>query len=160
LQADGGTIRLQKQAGPYRVTVFTSPTPLRAGLVDVSLLVQDVVTGEYVPQVWAILRLTARKTRTLLEYPATAEASTNKLYIAADFRLPESGWWDVAIAIEGPQGSASLQFEVQAENALPRWQELWPWFGWPALVVGIFMVHRALVRRTRPPSVIHPTALN
>ena len=39
-------MRLSERAGGYRVTVFTDPTPLRAGPVDVSVFVQDADTGE------------------------------------------------------------------------------------------------------------------
>jgi hypothetical protein len=46
LRADGGAMRLSERAGGYRVTVFTDPTPLRAGPVDVSVFVQDADTGE------------------------------------------------------------------------------------------------------------------
>jgi hypothetical protein len=155
-RADGGAVRLSEQAGAYRVTVFTSPTPLRAGVVDFTVLVQDAATGECVPQALATLRLTARKTGAFLEQPATAEAATNKLCLAAVFRLPEPGWWDVDMAIEGAQGPARLRFGVQADEALPRWQELWPWFAWPALVVLIFSVHRALVRRAPRSKAAHP----
>jgi hypothetical protein len=129
--------------------VFTSPTPLRAGLVDFSVLVQDTATGECVPQARVTLRLTARETGEFLEHLATAEAATNKLFLAAVFRLPQPGWWDVDIAIEGPHGPASLRVAVHAEEALPHWQEFWPWFTWPAIVVLIFSAHRALMRRPR-----------
>jgi hypothetical protein len=128
-------------------------------LVDFTALVQDAATGECVSQARATLRLTARKTGAFLEHPATAEAATNKLYLAAVFELSEPGWWDVDIAIQGPQGPARVRFGVQADEALPRWQELWPWFAWPALIVSIFGGHRALVRRTRRSNAAHPRDL-
>ena len=159
LPADGGAVRAREQAGAYRVTVFTSPTPLRAGPVDVTVLVQNAATGECVPQARATLRLTARKTGTFLQQPATAETATNKLCLAAVFQLPEPGWWDVDIAIEGAQGPARVRFGVQADEVLPRWQELWPWFAWPALIVLIFSGHRGLVRRTRRSIGAHPSEM-
>jgi hypothetical protein len=124
--------------------------------VDVTVLVQDNATGECDPQARATLRLTARKTGTYLQQPATAEAATNKLCLAAVFQLPEPGWWDVDIAIEGAQGPARVRFGVQADEVLPRWQELWPWFAWPALIVLVFSVHRALGRRTPRLNAAHP----
>jgi hypothetical protein len=151
-RADGGTVRLRAQVGSYQVTVFTSPTPFRAGPVDVSVLVQDAANGECVPEARVSVRLTARGTGDVLEYPATAEAATNKLFHAAVFQLPELGWWDVEVAIEGPHGPALLRFEVQADGPLPRWLELWPWFTWPALAVAFFGLHQRLVRRRRPRS--------
>src|SRR5215469_9783232 len=83
VKADGGAVRLREQAGAYQVTVFTSPTPFRAGPVDVSVLVQDAATGECVPEARVSVRLTARGTGDMLEYPATREAATNKLFHAA-----------------------------------------------------------------------------
>ena len=146
VRADGGAVRWREQAGAYQVTVFTSPTPLRAGPVDVSMLVQDAA-GECVPQARVTVRLTARGTGEVLECPATAEAATNKLLRAAVFELPEPGWWDAEVAVEGPHGPALLRLSVQADERPPRWLELWPWFAWPALAVALFGLHRVLVRR-------------
>ena len=83
---------------------------------------------------------------------ATTEAATDKLFRAAEFQLLESGWWDVAVVVEGPHGPARVRFGVQAGEPLPRWLDLWPWFSWPALVVALFAVHRALVRRRATPA--------
>ncbi len=44
-RADGGAVRLRQRSGGYQIAVFTEPTPLRAGPVDVSVLVQDAETG-------------------------------------------------------------------------------------------------------------------
>jgi hypothetical protein len=151
-RADGGTVRLRQRAGGYQVAVFTLPTPFRAGPVDVSVLVQDAATGECVPAARVTVRLTARGTDDVLEYPATAEAATNKLFHAAVFQLPEPGWWDVEVAVEGPLGPAVVRFVVEADEPPPRWLEVWPWFAWPALAVAIFGVHRILVRRKSSPA--------
>ena len=147
LRADGGAVRLREQAGAYQVTVFTSPTPLRAGPVDVSVLVQAAATGECVPEARVTVRLTARGTGETLDYPATAEAATNKLLRAVAFELPEPGWWDAEVAVEGPLGPALLRFSVPADERPPRWREVWPWFAWPALAVAFFGLHQVLVRR-------------
>jgi hypothetical protein len=149
-RADGGAVRWREQAGAYQVTVFTAPTPFRAGPVDVSVLVLDAATGEHVPEARVHVRLTARGTGDVLEYPATAAAATNKLFHAAVFQLPEPGWWDVEVAVDGPRGPALLRFGVEAGEPPPRWLELWPWFAWPALAVALFGVHQALVRRRMP----------
>src|SRR5215472_1415481 len=41
LHADGGVVCLHATSGPFRVTVFTVPAALRAGPVDLSVLVED-----------------------------------------------------------------------------------------------------------------------
>ena len=149
-RADGGAVRLREQAGAYHVTVFTAPTPLRAGPVDVSVLVLDAATGEYVPEARVTVRPTARGTGAVLEYPATTEAATNGLFRAAVFDLPDAGWWDVEVIVEGPHGQARLRFGLEVDEALPRWLELWPWFTWPALAVALFGLHQVLVRSRTP----------
>jgi len=150
-RADGGAVRLRERVGGYQITVFTSPTPFRAGPVDISVLVQDAATEEYMPDARVTVRLTARGTGEVQECAATAEAATNKILRAAEFRLPEPGSWDVAVAVEGSDGPALVRFEVQAHEPPPRWLEMWPWIGWPALVVALFGVHRALVQRKALP---------
>ena len=53
----------------------------------------------------------------------------------------------VVVAIEGEQGPARARFEVEAAEAAPRWLALWPWFGWPVLMIVLFGIHQVLVRR-------------
>jgi hypothetical protein len=150
-RADGGAVRLCERAGDYQLAVFTRPTPFRAGPVDVSVLVQDAATGECVAQARVTLHLTARGSGQVLEYPATSGAASNKLFHEAAFELPEAGWWDVEVSVDGPHGPARARFEVEVGAAAPRWQELWPWFGWPAVAVALFGLHRVLAGRRRRP---------
>jgi hypothetical protein len=152
LQADGGAVRLRERAGSYEIAVFTSPTPFRAGPVDVSVLVLDAASGECVPEARVTVRLIGAGAGQVLEYPATVDAATNKLFHAAVFQLPESGWWDVEVAIDGSHGPARVRLEVEAGERPPRWLDLWPWFGWPAFAVALFGIHQVLVRRRVRPA--------
>src|SRR4051812_34239338 len=130
-RADGGTLCLLERANGYQVAVFTSPTPLRAGLVDVSVLVQDASTGEQGPTARVVVRLRrSGHAGPSLDYEATTEAATNKLFHAATFDLPEPGRWDVEVRIDGPFGPVRVRCEVEAAGPLPRWLEVWPWVGW------------------------------
>ena len=146
-RADGGAVRLRQRAGGYQIAVFTSPTPFRAGPVDVSVLVQDAETGECVPQAQVTVFLKATGDGRALECPATTAAATNRLFHAAVFELPEPGRWDVEVAVEGPHGRALLRFGIEADGPAPRWLEFWPWFTWPALVVALFSLHQVLFPR-------------
>jgi hypothetical protein len=152
VRADGGAVRLRAQAGAYQITAFTAPMPLCAGPVDVSVLVLDGATGEYVPEAGVTVRLTARGSGDVLEYPATTAAATNKLFYAAIFQLPAPGWWDVEVAVAGPHGPALVRFAMEADEPPPCWAELWPWFAWPALAVAFFILHQVLVRRRISPA--------
>jgi hypothetical protein len=146
-KADGGTVRLSEQKGNYRITVFTSPTPLRAGPVDISVLVQDNATGEVVPEVQVTIKAVQRGSGVTLRHPATTEAATNKLYYAANFDLPEPGWYSVEVSLDGVLGRAQVWFEVEAAEPLPSWLAMVPWVGWPVLAILLFGIHQVLVRR-------------
>ena len=151
-RADGGTIRLSQQQGGYRITVFTAPTPFRAGPVDISVLVQDAATGTPLPDVTVDVEVAPRgRLGEAVSIRATTEAATNKLFRAAVFELPEPGWWEVGVTVRGPKGTARVTCEAEAADALPRWLSLWPWVCWPALAVLLFCVHQWLVRRRAAP---------
>ncbi len=143
--ADGGSIRLSETKSGYRITVFTAPTPFRAGPVDISVLVQDSLTGEPMTGARVTIRM-SKLSQLPLEYPATAEAATNKLFRAAQFELPEPGRWDMQVQVEGSHGLAEIGGEVEAAKPLPRWREIWPWFGWPVLAIALFSIHQILKR--------------
>lgn len=148
LCADGGTVRLSDQRGDYRITVFTSPTPLRAGPIDISVFVQDLATGEPAAGTRVAVRATPRQpgTDTICQ-EATTAAATNKLYLAAVFDLTEPGWWDVHILIEGLPEPIEVSFTMEAGHPLPRLGEMAPWIAWPVLAIALFGVHQWLVRR-------------
>src|SRR5262249_8102949 len=143
----------------YRITVFTEPTPFRAGPVDVSVLVQDARTGQPVKEARVTVRAALRgRPGEAAVHPATVEAATNKLFRAACFEVPEPGWWEIEVAVEGERGPAQVSFEVEAAEPLPRWLSLWPWLGWPVLAIVLFAVHQVLVwRQGRARSAALPT---
>jgi hypothetical protein len=146
-RADGGTIRLSEQKGGYRITVFTSPTPLRAGPADISVLVQDAATGELASGVQVTIAARRRDSPGgALYHPATTEAATNKLYCAALFDLPEAGWYSLVVSIDGPLGEAEVHCDVEVAEPLPSWLTVWPWVGWPLLAILLFGIHQFLVR--------------
>jgi hypothetical protein len=154
--ADGGLLRLSAKKGGYQISVFTSPTPLRAGPVDISVLVQDSLTGEPMPGAQVALYMARRGQRARV-YRATQEAATNKLFRAVQFELPAPGHWEMEVQVEGPRGLAVMGGAVEAAKPLPRWREIWPWFGWPALVVALFVVHQVLESR-KATNAVRPVA--
>jgi hypothetical protein len=149
-RGDGGTLRLSERAGPYRVSVFTDPEPLRVGSADVSVLVQEAGSGA--PVADAVVRLTLRPAAgdgAVLSYTATAEQAVNKLLRAAAVEFPAAGPWRIAVDVEGPRGPARCAVEVHVATPLPRWRQMWPWFSWPAVPIVLFVLHQLLRQRGR-----------
>lgn len=133
---DGGLVRLHAGAGPYTVTVFSQPTPLRAGPVDLSVLVQERDGGT--PRLDAQVTLRLRQGDALLDVPATRAAATNKLLYAALFTLPAPGPWEVTVTVDG----APLAFTMQAgEAASPLWA-FWRYLALPFVALGLYALHQ------------------
>jgi hypothetical protein len=146
-RGDGGTVRMSGRVGSHEVTVFTSPTPVRVGPVDISVLIQDSASGEPVADERVRIEISPRdRSGPVLNQVATTETATNKLFYAARFELPEPGAWDVEVHIQESPGVAPLRFTLPVAPALPRWLSLWAWIAWPALAVLVYGVHRFLVR--------------
>src|SRR5260370_24925363 len=76
-RADGGTVRLSEQKGSYRITVFTAPTLVRAGPVDISVLVQDADTGQPASGVQVSIEVEWRDSPSVaIHYLPTTDAAT------------------------------------------------------------------------------------
>ena len=81
-------------------------------------LVLDAATGDPMTEVRVTVRMT-KSGRLDLEYPATTEAATNKLFRAARFKLPEPGRWQLQVEVGGLDGPAVIGGEVDAAEPLP-----------------------------------------
>jgi hypothetical protein len=145
--ADGGALRMSEQKDGYRISAFTTPTPVRAGPVDISVLVQEVATGE--PASGVEVSIKAQKHDghcSEICHPATTQAATNKLYFAATFDLPEPGWYSVDVSLIGAKGETHAGFDLEAAEPLPPGLTLLPWVGWPFLTISLFFIHQLLVK--------------
>lgn len=138
-RADGGTLQVSQSAGPYRVTVFTSPTPPRAGPVDVSVMVQDATTGQILADAQITITATEPVSGRVVRGQATTAAATNKLLQAATLELPTAGGWRIDIHVASSAGAGELEFALGVAPPLPRWVAMLPWFAWPLGVVVLFV---------------------
>jgi len=152
-RADGGSVLLSEITDHYRITVFSAPSPFRAGPVDISVFVQDGVTGQPVPQALVIVRMT-QMGQPALEYPATQDIATNKLLKAAEFELPTPGRWELEVQVEDGQGTALVACEVDAAERVPPWHSLWPWIAWPILPIALFSIHELSRRKAVRPAAV------
>jgi hypothetical protein len=148
-RGDGGTLRLSRRVGELQVSVFTSPTPLRAGPVDVSVLVQQAATGRTLLDVPVSVRVwPVGEPDRVQQAQANSASATNKLFQAALLELPAAGRYRVAVVVG--ESESPLEFEIEAGEPLPAWLDLALWIGWPFAVVLLYLVHQMLARYQRP----------
>lgn len=125
----GGTPRLTNEpAGPFRVYAWTEPEPFRAGEVHLSLAItvpNEEATNEpgtqaEVPVTDADVRVTytplgeTANEASPIVVEATPQTLLGNFYFEADTVLPNDGLWQIEIAVDGPQGNGSAQFQTVA----------------------------------------------
>lgn len=147
----GGTPQLTNaEAGPYWVSVWTQPEPLRVGQAHITVAVSepgDSPGGRREagsPILGALVQVEFkpldRKGETLAA-AATHEGAANKIFYEADLDLPATGRWQVAIGVEGPAGAGSASFDTDVS---PPSTFNWTWIGGLGLVVlaGVWLAQR------------------
>jgi hypothetical protein len=146
-QADGGTVCLRETSGPFLVTVFVSPYPLRVGPADISVLVQDQRTGGVVldPVIkLAIHPVLANGSHLLTQ--ARSELATNRLLHAARLDLPDPGRWVLNVSVSRGREETVLSTTLQVEPGTNRIAVVWPFLLFPPLAIGLFAIHQVLKR--------------
>lgn len=142
--ADGGLVRLSQVAGPYTITVSSAPTPLRAGPIDLSVLVQRRDGGA--PVLDAAVAVALRSGDAHIEQTATHAAATNKLLYAAPLLLPAAGRWAVAVTV----GGETIHFEMDAEPAASEALAFWVYLVLPFVAIAVFALHQWLIHQRGP----------
>ena len=144
--ADGGHVQLHQAAGPFVITVFTAPTPLHAGPVDVSVLVQDrgdgqpVLDGEVYVWLWRDGAMT-------VDGRATRAVAQNKLLYSTVVHVPEAGTWELEVTVTQGQDSASVRGQVSAAAPRPFVLAYWRSLSLPPVVATLFALHQWVKRR-------------
>lgn len=145
-EADGGVVRIHQKAGPFIVTVFSAPSPLRAGPVDISVLVQRGEDGQPVLKGEVFVRLRSAGGISVTKR-ATRDAAQNKLLYSAVMNLPEPGEWELEITVEQDKGTASVLGHMTAAAPRPFLLSYWGSLSLPPVIVALFALNQALKRR-------------
>jgi hypothetical protein len=156
--ADGGVVLAQQTSGPYRITLFGSPSPLRAGPADLSVFVQDLKTGEAVLTPKVDVQVQAASTdageawvppccsmtmgaRTIT---ATHDAAQNKLLYAANIVLPASGPHKILVRLDDVN---VISTSAEIARPLPPVAHYWSYLALPPLFIVGFALNQRLRRR-------------
>lgn len=158
--ANGGIVRISRApVGPWLVTVYSSPTPLRTGEVDISTLVQDSA-DEIVDVPITVDATPVGVVAEPVRRAATRRQATNKLFKAAKFDIDVPGRWQFRMRVgsaadggeSGPGGAVSFEAVVAKSTILDRPVLLAALVLMPLLVLGWLL----LGRESEPGSGVSP----
>ena len=156
LHGDGGRIRIHQQAGPFVVTLFTSPDPLSTGRADFSVAVERSDAPGLVEDADVTLVLTAPHAPAgeQIIIPATRQSATSRFLKAANIDLPQDGTWRVRVLVSSGNQAAecSTLIEVRPRPAF-RTELFWQIVAVPLAII-LYLLHR---RRTVSKRSVHLT---
>jgi hypothetical protein len=125
-----GTPRLLNEpAGPYLLSIWTDPDPLRTDETHVVVAVTDPATREPIVEgVEVTVTLTSLADPAVTHTAVAGPDSVNRLLFAAEFTEGLApGVWTVAVQVAGAQGEApAVTFDVDIE---PARGFNWLWIG-------------------------------
>ncbi len=130
---------LNAPAGPYTLSIWTDPDPLRADEAHVVVAVLDPQTQEFiVNDVTVTVRLTPAADPAQVVSVVAGTDSTNQLLYAAEFNdRVTPGRWRVAVSADGARGASDeVAFEVDIEAARGF---NWLWVGLGGLGVALVL---------------------
>jgi methionine-rich copper-binding protein CopC len=118
----GGVVRLNRAAaGPYALSVWTQPSPPKAGpwRVDVAVMRESGV-----PVTDAVVRVRAESLEGAagpVETDARRDADPLGVRYRASLTLGAAGPWRISVSVTGPGGPGALTFPVDVEPASRGW---------------------------------------
>ena len=145
LFADGGTVQFRRNAGPFWVSLFSTPAPLRPGRVDLSVLLESKANHQ--PLLDAAVRIAVRKDDRTINLEATRAQATNKLLYACQADIPSSGRWDVEVIVDRNGQRASATGTLSVLDPLPPFLMYWPYFAIVPVFILLFAIHQFLRHR-------------
>ena len=146
LRADGGKVLLQRQAGPFLITLFSDPSVVHVGRVDLSVLCQKGDDKSTVLDAEVFLHLTKPGGAEIVEFtlPATHRTATNKTLYAAQLDLPTPGKWKVKVDARRGGDEASITGDLNVLPKEPLLVTYWPFFILVPLIALLFAINRRL----------------
>lgn len=140
--ADGGKVQLSQIIDGRRITVFTSPTPLVTGPIDISFLVQDEASGQVIHHAELAVVCQHLDSNDRIQTLANHSDSTNKLLQSAKIVLSQPGRWEVQV---NPNFPGRLSFPINLENPTVAGSWLMAVVVSPILFVALFLIREQIV---------------
>jgi hypothetical protein len=144
---DGGTMLLHQDAGPFTITLFATPQPLRVGTADLSVMVQDRSSQEVLLDPAIDLTVAAGASQDTVRL-ARGQAS-NRLLQAATVHFSKIGKWRLMLVVRRGKDTASLSTECAVEPGRSRAMLVWFYVLLPVGIVLLFVLHQWLKLRSQ-----------
>ena len=139
---DGGTMLLHQDAGPFAITLFAAPQPLRVGVADLSVMVQDRTSEEVLLD--PAIDLTVAEGASQETVRLARGQVSNRLFQAATVHFSKAGKWRVTLLVRRGNDAATLSTECTVEPDRSRARVVWFYVLLPVGIILLFVLHQRL----------------
>jgi hypothetical protein len=148
--ADGGRLQMRQSAGPFVVSLFTTPESLATGSADLSVMVEEQGSGSILLDADVAVTLTSQDARLapVIAHLSHAHA-TNRLLEDAVVQLPHAGRWRAVIHVSEAGREASVTTVLTVANYSARRGTVWLFALLPVCAIALFAWVEVAKRRAR-----------
>jgi hypothetical protein len=145
--ADGGMVQMRQETGDLVITVFTSPSPLSVGPMDISLLLQN--RNGLDPVLDASVSLVLVHADSNIEFHArpSREQARNKLLYAAPVIFSRPGKWRMSVTVRRNEKEVAAAGTLEVGPAPGGAVSLAGLLAFPPIMIMLFVVRERLLRR-------------
>jgi hypothetical protein len=152
-QADGGRLQMRRGAGPFVVSLFTTPESLGVGQADLSAMIEEQAGGKILLDADIVITLSPEDggSGPIVGHFSHAHA-TNRLLQDAVVQLPHAGQWHAVIQVNEAGRHANTATDLTVGDYSVRRGTVWVFTLLPACAVALFawaQVAKATARRRR-----------
>ena len=155
--ADGGRLQLRQAAGPFVVSLFTTPESLAVGPADLSVMVEEQGGSSVLldPNVVVTLTPEDASSAPVIAYLSLAHA-TNRFLQDAVLQLPRAGRWRAVIHVSETGREASVASELTVADYSARRGTEWFFAVLPVCAIALFTWVRVAKHRARRRRMLSP----
>jgi hypothetical protein len=155
--ADGGRLQMRQGAGPFVVSLFTTPESPAVGPADLSVMVEEQGSGSVLLDADVSVTLTSGDDRIapVIAHLSHAHA-TNRLLEDAIVQLPRAGRWHAVIHVSEAGREASVTTVLTVANYSARRGTVSFFALLPVCVIALFTWVEVAKRRARRRKVFTP----
>jgi hypothetical protein len=153
--ADGGRLQMRQVAGPFVVSLFTTPESLAVGAADLSVMVEE--QGSVLLDADIVVTLTSQDQEVA---PVVAhlshEHATNRLLEDAVVQLSRAGRWHAVVQVSEAGREASVATDLTVANYSARRGTAGFFLLLPVCAVALFAWVQVAKRRMRRRRMLSP----
>jgi hypothetical protein len=141
--ADGSAVQFRMPSGELDVTLFASPRPIAAGVIELSLLVQDKSGTELALDAYASMVLRGPSGSILNASAIRRRAGLYEAWVTFD----RPGKWEVTLKLQRNGEQYSIGGNIDVAPRPSKGSSYAGYLAFPPIAVVLFVVREILLRR-------------